>query len=233
MYQMSRDGPGPAGYGLPSTIGYDGHDPRKLRKPMYTMKKRPTTRYDTTGPGPALYHPGRKTQHGNPYSPAFKMGYRFNTFSDDVKPGPGAYNVEVVPDRCLRGKRAATYVIGKRLPEPARELIPGPNVYAFPPNTCKVRNPTYQIGKKFTTPYALEGPGPAAYGVTSRNITHKRNPIYSMGAGRSMPITDYTGPGPADYSLMNQKPGASGPKWAFGVKHSMWRPPMIIPGDNC
>lgn len=76
----AQTGPGPAGYGLPSTIGYDGHDPRKLRKPMYTMKKRPTTRYDTTGPGPALYHPGRKTQHGNPYSPAFKMGYRFNTF---------------------------------------------------------------------------------------------------------------------------------------------------------
>lgn len=220
---------------------------------MYTMKKRPTTRYDTAGPGPASYHPGRKTQHGNPYSPAFKLGYRFNTFckmvvrgdkwenlrffvlflADDKKPGPGAYNVSVVPDRCLRGKRAATYVIGKRLPEPTRELIPGPNVYAFHPNTCKVRNPTFQIGRKFTTPYALEGPGPAAYGATSRNTTHRRNPIYSMGAGRAMPITDYTGPGPAEYNLMNQKPGASGPKWAFGVKHSMWRPPMIIPGDNC
>lgn len=74
-------GPGPAGYGLPPTVGYPEHDVRKDRKPMFSMRSRPITRYDTLGPGPARYGLGKMTRVGRPNNPSYSLAKRFSLFS--------------------------------------------------------------------------------------------------------------------------------------------------------
>ncbi|XP_062552729.1 ciliary microtubule associated protein 1A-like [Armigeres subalbatus] len=230
MYQMSRIGPGPAGYGLPPTVGFDQHDVRKDRKPMFSMRERPTTRYDTIGPGPA-HDPGKMTRSGPPHNPAYSLAKRFSTFKQDNVPGPGAHNNDKVPS--MKGNRLPAYSFGFRLKEAPRDKIPGPDQYAYDLNVYKNRNPLYSMRDRTTLPYASEGPGPNKYGDLDRNITHKRYPRYSM--RKMCPIMEdkCPKPGPNKYGLMELKPGATAPQYSFGVRHSMWRPPMVIPGDNC
>ncbi|XP_055617933.1 outer dense fiber protein 3-like [Toxorhynchites rutilus septentrionalis] len=231
MYQMSRIGPGPAGYALPPTIGFDKHDVRRERKPMYSLRKRPGTHYDTLGPGPAKYDPGKMTRDGAPRTPKYSLGKRFGTFSLDKTPGPGAHNNDAVPS--MKGNRPPAFSFGKRNTVSNTDKIPGPDVYMYDLNVYKNRNPSYSLRNRTTLPHAHEGPGPAGYGPTSRNITHKRSPVYSMRKTYGVMVDKTSRPGPNQYQLMNVKPGASAPQYSFGNKHSMWRPPMIIPGDNC
>ncbi|XP_058461312.1 outer dense fiber protein 3 [Malaya genurostris] len=230
MYQMSRIGSGPAGYGLPPMIGFDKHDTRRERKPMYTMRIRPTTRFDTLGPGPAIYDPGKMTKTGPPNTPKYSIGKRFKSFSNDITPGPGAHKNDTAP--LMKEKRPPVYSFGKRLSPLPNDLVPGPK-YSYDLNIYKTRNPVYSMRAKTNFPYASEGPGPGKYGPLDRNVTHKRSAKYSMRP--VFPITGDKGPspGPNRYGLMNMKPGASAPSYSFGVRHSMWRPPMVIPGDNC
>ncbi|XP_058811369.1 outer dense fiber protein 3 [Topomyia yanbarensis] len=230
MYQMSRLGPGPAGYELPPMIGFDKHDTRRERKPMYSMRKRPSTRFDTIGPGPAKYVLDKITKDGLPNVPKYSLAMRLNPLSKDVTPGPGAHNNDKAPR--MNENRPPVYSFGIRLLPQALDQVPGPK-YAYDLNNYKTRNPAYTMRYKTAVPYALEGPGPAKYGDLNRNLTHKRSANYTM--RQKFPITGDRGPspGPNQYALMNMKPGASAPQYSFGVRHSMWRPPMIIPGDNC
>ncbi|XP_055587747.1 outer dense fiber protein 3-like protein 2 [Uranotaenia lowii] len=230
MYQMSRIGPGPAGYKLPPTIGFDQHDVRKTRKPMYSMVRRPDTRYDTLGPGPARYDPGKMTRDGAPRTPKYSLAARYDTFSPDKTPGPGAHQNDKVPS--MKGNKAPSYSFGVRLDKTINDNVPGPK-YTYDLNVYKTRNPVYSMRTQTTQPYAREGPGPAGYPAGNRNITHRRMPQYSMRPFYSIARDRDAKPGADRYNLMELKPGASAPQYSFGTKHSMWRPPMIIHGDNC
>ncbi|XP_001663800.2 outer dense fiber protein 3 [Aedes aegypti] len=231
MYQMSRIGPGPAGYGLPPTVGYPEHDVRKDRKPMFSMRSRPITRYDSLGPGPAQYDPGKMTRVGRPNNPTYSLARRFSLFKPDNTPGPGAHNNDKVPS--MKGNRLPAYSFGMRLKETSRDVVPGPDKYSYELNVYKNRNPIYSMRNRTKQPYALEGPGPSAYGGLDRNLTHKRNPRYTMRLAYPIMGDKCPKPGPNRYGLMEMKPGTAAPKYSFGMRHSMWRPPMVIPGDNC
>ncbi|XP_065079938.1 ciliary microtubule associated protein 1A-like [Ochlerotatus camptorhynchus] len=230
MYQMSRVGPGPAYYVLPPTIGFAQHDVRKDRRPMFTMRARLTTRYDTLGPGPA-YHPGKMTRDGPPRNPMYSLGTPYKQPTPDNVPGPGAHHIELVPS--MKGNRAPAFSLGERLKDSNRDNIPGPDHYAYNLNVYKHRNPAYSMQSRTTPPNASEGPGPNHYGPLDRNITHNRSPRFSMGLACSVMGDRCPKPGPNRYDLTNLKPGTSAPQYTFGYRHSMWNPPMIIPGDNC
>ncbi|XP_053670443.1 outer dense fiber protein 3-like protein 2 [Anopheles nili] len=230
MSQKNR-GPGPAAYMLPTEVGYNQHDPRKDRKPMYTMRPPAKLNYQTLGPGPATYDLKKQTRIGGPRDPIYSLAARLKEMKQEQIPGPGAHNNHIVPT--MKCKRPPMYSFGQRLDVANKDVSPAANrydglVYMIRPKApCySMRGPTKQI-------HALEGPGPAGYGPTSRNVTHKRSPNYSLRGGHPCFTERTPHPGPNRYGLMNLRMDTTAPNYSFGIKHPDWKDPMIIPGDNC
>uniref|UniRef100_A0A182R618 Uncharacterized protein n=1 Tax=Anopheles funestus TaxID=62324 RepID=A0A182R618_ANOFN len=224
-------GPGPTAYTLPTEVGYNQHDPRKERKPMYTM--RPTFKkcYDTIGPGPATYDLKKQTRVGGPREPKYSLASRLNPLKADLGPGPGAHNNHLVPT--MKCKRPPMQSFGYRIDVPNREIIPAPNRYNGLVHMTRPKAPLYSMGIKTEDIHGLEGPGPARYGPTSRDVTHRRAPSYGMRQGHTDFMNRLPHPAPNHYPLMNLRVGSTAPRYTFGVRHLDWQDPMIIPGDNC
>lgn len=81
MKNSSTPGPGPGAYALPTLVGYEHHDARKLRMPQYSFGLKNTLKSVTTGPGPGAYMLNDFTRYGGKYSPAYSMGMRTQTRS--------------------------------------------------------------------------------------------------------------------------------------------------------
>uniref|UniRef100_A0A182PGN5 Uncharacterized protein n=1 Tax=Anopheles epiroticus TaxID=199890 RepID=A0A182PGN5_9DIPT len=224
-------GPGPAAYGLPPEIGFNQHDPRKERKPMYTMRPAFKTRFDTLGPGPAVYDLKKITRVGGPREPKYSLAARLNERKLEMVPGPGAHNNHLVPT--MKCKRPPLYSFGQRIDVANREIIPAPNRYDGLIYMTRTKAPSYSMRPQTKDIHGLEGPGPARYGPTSRDVTHKRAPNYSMRAVHRHLTERTPHPGPNRYGLMNLRMDATAPSYSFGIKHPEWKDPMIIPGDNC
>lgn len=68
-------GPGPGAYQLPTTCGFNQHDPSRYRNPMYSFGTNAGFRVKGLGPGPA-YRIDRVTRDGVVSSPAWSFGAR-------------------------------------------------------------------------------------------------------------------------------------------------------------
>lgn len=68
-------GPGPGAYRLPTTVGYNQHDPSRYRNPMFSFGVYAGYRLRQLGPGPA-YRIDRVTRDGVVSSPAWSFGAR-------------------------------------------------------------------------------------------------------------------------------------------------------------
>uniref|UniRef100_A0A182J669 Outer dense fiber protein 3 n=1 Tax=Anopheles atroparvus TaxID=41427 RepID=A0A182J669_ANOAO len=137
-------GPGPAKYKLPSTFGFNEHDPRKERKPMYTMRALPKyNRGGTIGPGPAGYALEKLTRTGKPHDRMYSMGARLQMPKQDLTPGPGAHDNHRVPT--MKCNRAPMYSFGKRLDLSNKDIVPGPNRYDGVVHMCRPKAPAYSI----------------------------------------------------------------------------------------
>ncbi|XP_052890047.1 outer dense fiber protein 3-like protein 2 [Anopheles moucheti] len=228
---MKNKGPGPAAYALPTEVGYNQHDPRKDRKPMYSM--RPTFKkcYETTGPGPATYDLKKQTRVGGPRGPKYSLGSSIKPMKEDLIPGPGAHNNHLVPT--MKCKRPPLHSFGQRFDVKNNEIIPAPNRYNGLIYMTRLKAPCYSLGIKTKEIQGLEGPGPNRYGATSRDVTHRRAPCYGMREAHKDIKSQLPHPAPNCYGLMNLRVGSTAPSYSFGIQYPNWKDPMIIPGDNC
>uniref|UniRef100_A0A182VZC3 Uncharacterized protein n=1 Tax=Anopheles minimus TaxID=112268 RepID=A0A182VZC3_9DIPT len=227
----NNKGPGPAAYALPTEVGYNQHDPRKERKPMYSMRPTFKTRYETIGPGPATYDLKKQTHVGGPRDPKFSLASRLQPLKADMTPGPGAHNNHLVPT--MKCKRAPQYTFGQRTEVRDKEVIPAPNRYNGQIYMTRPNAPRFSMGIKTKELQGLEGPGPARYGPTSRDVTHRRAPCYGIREGYKTLKNQSPHPAPNHYPLMNLRVGSAAPNYSFGIRYPEWKDPMIIPGDNC
>uniref|UniRef100_A0A182MC00 Outer dense fiber protein 3 n=1 Tax=Anopheles culicifacies TaxID=139723 RepID=A0A182MC00_9DIPT len=224
-------GPGPAAYGLPREIGHNQHDPRKDRKPMYSMRPTYKTNYETIGPGPATYDLKKQTRVGGPRELKYSLASRLNPLKADMIPGPGAHNNHLVPT--MKCKRAPLYSFGQRIEVVNKEIIPAPNRYNGLIHMTRQKAPRYSMGIKTKDIQDTLGPGPATYGATSRDVTHRRAPCYGLRAGYKTLKSQFPHPAPNHYPLMNLRVGSTAPNYSFGIRYPEWKDPMIVPGDNC
>lgn len=85
-----RDGPGPAAYGLKTTVGRINRMPTIASEPAYTVKRRLVVSDVTESPGPA-YDLARLTCRGRAAAPKYSMGAKLAGPPDRDNPGPAAY----------------------------------------------------------------------------------------------------------------------------------------------
>uniref|UniRef100_A0A182QIR9 Outer dense fiber protein 3 n=1 Tax=Anopheles farauti TaxID=69004 RepID=A0A182QIR9_9DIPT len=142
MSQQNK-GPGPAAYSLPRELGHENHDPRKERKPMYSMRPRASVKFETIGPGPAKYDLKKYTRDGPPRDPKYTLAGRTNEQSQDFMPGPGAHNNHLVPT--MKCKRPPQYSFGLRIDKTDKEMVPAPNRYDGKIHMIRPKAPCYSI----------------------------------------------------------------------------------------
>jgi Sperm-tail PG-rich repeat len=135
---FSSLGPGPAQYLLPPSVGYERHDPRKYRNPMFSFGVRPGLKYATIGPGPGNYVLGTKTRYGERNGPQFSMGIRLKPQGHNIGPGPGAYMCKLNPE-------APQFSFGLRTSIPDKNKNPGPDRYFPQLNIYKSRAPEFTM----------------------------------------------------------------------------------------
>ncbi|XP_050676100.1 outer dense fiber protein 3-like isoform X2 [Leptidea sinapis] len=218
---MYTAGPGPGAYRLPTTVGFQDHDPSRNRNPMYSFGINAGARFKQLGPGPA-YRVDCVVS-----SPAWSFGARFPQRSTMRTPGPGAH----APEKCppTRDPRAPAYSMGARLGFALKRPGPAPNAYAL---QMGPGSPAYTMGARVGFSLKPKSPGPAVYFQQDADVYCARAPVYSMGARSAGAGKPTKSPGPAAYppDLYNTKKNPY--KYSFGTKHGDYAPPMIIKEDT-
>ncbi|XP_052749454.1 outer dense fiber protein 3-like [Galleria mellonella] len=219
-------GPGPGAYQLPTTVGYNSHDPSRYRNPMFSFGTNAGFRVKQLGPGPA-YKIHRVTRDGMMTSPAWSFGARFGQRAILRTPGPGAH----APERCppMKEPRAPVYSMGARTSFTLKRPGPAPNAYAL---RLGSETPAYTMGARVGFNPKAKSPGPAVYYQHSTDVYKTKMPIYSLGARLEGAGKASKSPGPANYPphLYNTKKNPY--SYSFGTKHGDYAPPMIIKEDT-
>ncbi|XP_065363957.1 ciliary microtubule associated protein 1A-like [Calliphora vicina] len=225
---MGSIGPGPA-YTLPSTIGYEKHDQRKVRSPQYTMGGRLKDRKASITPGPGI-NTQDLTRYGRATSKVYSMAPR--TFVNDAKNiGPGPANYDLSKRAYVNFTAPPSYSLGRRNNINFKNQCPGPNAYGIKDGMVKTSAPAYSIGIKTDTKPKAGSPGPANYPAGNLKTTMPKAPEYSMYARSNLNNKSIV-PGANAYDRANYKPGKSSPAYSFGIRHSSKAPPMIVPCDK-
>ncbi|KAM7361112.1 ciliary microtubule associated protein 1A-like [Cochliomyia hominivorax] len=225
---MGSIGPGPA-YALPSTIGYDKHDVRKIRSPQYTMGGRLKDKSISITPGPGI-NTECLTRYGKISTKAYTMAPRtFIKDSKNIGPGPANYDVSKRP--YVSSTAPPAYSLGRVNNFRVKNVCPGPNAYGIKDDMIKRTAPAYSIGLKTSLKTKTGSPGPANYPPINLKTTFNRAPEYSMNS-RTKTIDKSFVPGSNAYDRSEYKPGKSSPSYSFGIRHSPKAPPMVVPCDN-
>nr|XP_039270797.1 outer dense fiber protein 3-like [Styela clava] len=238
MIAARERGPGPGRYGLPSTVGFKGHDFTKHQKPSYSFGMRLDNSMFSkdVSPGPKYLIESRYTRHGPEGEPKYSMLARQPELRGFKTPGPGTYdNQRVHP----QGERhAPKYSMSMRTRFRKRDANPAPNAYSLP----QLVGPKV-INKNASSAYSMTGrskingfdedlartPGPAKYDVTSPNVSRTKQPLYSMLGRNEMPGDNTRKPGPGAHSpekvYINK---TRAPACSIGIRHSEFITPLII-----
>ncbi|XP_049864788.1 outer dense fiber protein 3-like isoform X1 [Schistocerca gregaria] len=230
---MFNRGPGSGTYMLPPLIGFKNHDATKYRNPAYTISGYIKPIDKRLSPGPCYGLERNFTQHGRDGIPAYTMAAHIKPLSTCRVPGPGAYWVERVPP--MKEDRAPVYTMKSRTKQRPGDKIPGPNTYGLPPYIGpripnKTSFPAYTMTGKPIELKRDRMPGPCAYTPVSLNIFKKKYPQYTL-IGRNYPPGDKSKiPGPLAYNPM-YRVQTNPPRFSFGIKHSPYTTPIILPND--
>ncbi|ALC45840.1 CG10252, partial [Drosophila busckii] len=222
-------GPGPGAYQLPTLVGYEKHDNRKLRNPQYSFGARTNMLGADPGPGPGAYQVDKWTRYGKGGGLQYTMAPQTRIIDKRVAPGPGAHDVHIKPFH--KGVNAPAYSIAARNDFSFKKYGPGPSAYKFEIQPIRPQAPIYSMGIQTKLNRKGDSPGPAAYGATDINVKLNRAPQYSMRPPCYIK-GENVGPGPIHYNLMYYRPGKTRPAYSFGVHHSPYAPPMIVRCDN-
>ncbi|GBP67834.1 Outer dense fiber protein 3-like protein 2 [Eumeta japonica] len=222
---MAWEGPGPAAYSLPPSVGFANHDPSRPRNPMFSLGPSGRVRFETAGPGP-VYRIEGVTQHGSTNTAAWSLGPRIAPRKPSGMPGPGSHAPEHCPQ--MREQRAPQYTMGPRLGYAPKRPGPAANAYAvqLQPDT-----PSFSLGPRVRRVDKAMSPGPAVYHPLNVDACKNRAPLFSLG-GRLRDRRAAKSPGPAAYpsDLYNTK--ANSQAYSFGTRHGPRAPPMIVPEDE-
>lgn len=89
-YVTEKDGPGPAAYGIKSTVGKKNRLPTIPNEPAFTAYPRLRYSDETESPGP-VYNLQHLTCRGRADGPKYSMGTKKVENSETDSPGPAAY----------------------------------------------------------------------------------------------------------------------------------------------
>lgn len=231
-------GPGPGRYGLPSMLGHQQHDCRRVRKPAYSFGHRLENSMfkKDCSPGPGYKVDPRITKDGVDGTPSYSiLGRQKDTMSFKT-PAPGSYSPEKVHPQ---GERyAPAWSCGARTRYRKRDSTPSPNSYSLPallgskiPN--RYSSASFSMtGRAKTGGFAedlAKTPGPGNYRTVDPLVYKKRDPAYSMNQRSYMPGDSTQKPGPGAHSpekVYINKPSA--PNFSLGIRHSEFITPLII-----
>lgn len=219
--QSKKSWPGPANYTLPSTIGCVNADFTKHKYPCYTIGGRQTTKYESFGPGPAVYHPEKCTRFGVDKKQAH-VGKRIKYLKSFETPAPNAYELpEIIGEKRVPNtyqKRAPAYQFGIKHKTLAGQEIPPPNAYDLPqmigakgPTIGFKTAPSYTMGNVLKTAQAFLTPSPAEY-FPKQN---KHGKILMSIKPRLRNLKAFETPGPNTYNLQPYRPGARSPAYTI------------------
>jgi len=232
--------PGPK-YQLPATIGHTNHDGRKKQAPSHSFGTRHAKFSADCSPGPAAYSiQATTTRHGGDGSPKYSLYGRHKELRPFSTPGPGQYSPESSGRSAYYS--APTYSLSGRTKEARSDASPGPAAYYLKSmtgtNVVQASSaPAYSMTARVTVGSFHEDlrktPGPGTYKPVDPSVIKGRGPSYSI-IGRNMMPTDSTKkPGPGAHSpesvYVNKR---QQPKFSFGILHSEFCSPMILPTDN-
>lgn len=229
-------GPGPC-YGLPTTVGYVGHDKTRTKAPGYSFGLKTEGKgSNKAGPGPAAYKVmERSTRFGADGTPKYTLHFRPKDPTIFRTPGPDAYRTEAV--KIFKQPSPPSYSFGSRTRYHRKGSAPAPNAYTLP-NMIGMRIPSKSAPPAFSmvgrprvggfSEDLQKTPGPGAYRDGDLNNWKKRSPIFSFGGRNMMPGDSTQKPGPGAYSpekvYMTRR---IAPKFSFGIRHSEYIAPLI------
>ncbi|XP_008335040.1 outer dense fiber protein 3-like protein 2b [Cynoglossus semilaevis] len=233
-------GPGPGRYGLPPTIGFNGHDFTKPTSPAYSFHgKMSDSIYSVDcSPGPQYYVDAKITRFGKDGTPAYSMLSRIKRQKDLFQtPGPGAYSPEKAPP-CNLQRRPPSYTMGTRTHYRSMDAVPAPNKYHLPPlmgpkvpnkpaSACYTMSASYSPGGPSVD--LAQTPGPCRYNTTDPGVYLHRQPAFSILGRHSSPKDKTKIPGPGTYNpekVTVHKPRA--PSFSLGVRHSEFVTPLVV-----
>ena len=234
-------GPGPGRYGLPSTVGYRGHDFTKSRKPAYPFGQRLGESFVSKicSPGPIYFVDPKYTRHGTDGAPNYSILGRSKEPNEFKTPGPGSYK----PERAHpQGERhAPKYSMASRTRYRRCDAYPASNAYGLPqllgsriPN--KSSSASYSMtGRQSTGGFdedLSKTPGAARYPVVDPALYRRKAPSYSMLSRRYMPGDKTSKPGPgAHHPELVKLHVHSTPQYSMSGRHSEYITPLIISDD--
>lgn len=108
--------PSSARYGLPTTVGYNGHDVRKTRMPAYSFGARFPGHEKVDSPGPNVYGLPSTIAGGDKTierAPAHTIHSKFDIKEHQCSPGPNAYGLM----NFKPGTRQPAYSLGAKIPD--------------------------------------------------------------------------------------------------------------------
>eukprot|EP01137_Pigoraptor_chileana_P026775 Opistho-2@644 len=234
--QVTKDsGPGPACYGLPSTIGSPGKqsvDVSMQYSPSYTFGMRldmgGAVGQKTVSPGPAAVLPLVDRNGNKGGQPAYSIQTRkisFVTKNATFVPGPGAY----YPEKSLvpKERHAPAYSFGARLNDQKMSDGPSPNTFNLPtlmgPKTCtsRIRSaPAFSMGSRHKPLISLTTPAPGAYRDVDPNTFKQKAPTISL-SPRYKAERDFNAvPGPGAYNPDFASTFSKAPRSSLGIRHS-------------
>jgi len=232
--------PGPK-YLLPSTIGHTNHDGRKKQAPSHSFGTRHAKFSSECSPGPAAYtFEATTTRKGGDGTPKYSLYGRHKDIKPFSTPGPGQYS----PEKSGRSAyySAPIYSLSGRTREKRSDQSPGPAAYCLKSMTGThviqaSSAPAYSMTARVTVGSFHEDlrktPGPGTYKPVDPSILKTRGPSYSIIGRNVMPTDSTKKPGPGAHSpeevVLNKM---QSPKFSFGVSHSEYCSPMILPTDN-
>lgn len=220
--KSKKDMPGPANYTLPSSIGCNNGDMTKRKYPCYSIGKRHTTIYQSVGPGPAIYHPGKCTRFGVDKKSAH-IGARLKYLKEFETPAPNAYELpDILGEKRVPNayqKRSPAYSFGNRYKHLATQEIPAPNTYVIPPTIGAKgqtvgfpKAPSYTMGDVVKEPARYLTPSPAEYFPQPH---HNNRKIHMTIKPRIKDLKTFETPGPNTYNLQAHQPGPRSPAFTM------------------
>lgn len=232
--------PGPK-YSLPSTVGRSGHDGRKKQAPAFSFGTRHAKFSSDCSPGPGAYSIiSSTTRRGGDGTPKYSLYGRHKEIRPFSTPGPGQYSPEQAGKSAYYS--APTYSLSGRTKGHKSDQSPGPAAYELNPMIgihvlTKGSAPAYSMTARATVGSFHEDlrktPGPGTYKPVDPSLIKSRGPSYSMIGRNVMPSDSTRKPGPGAHSpehvVMNKCATA---KYSFGVHHSDFCAPLILPNDT-
>ncbi|XP_055938043.1 outer dense fiber protein 3-like [Argiope bruennichi] len=233
----TNKGPGPAIVNLPTAIGDQDHDPRRIRAPAYKIGERDMRHFYSCAPGSAKYDTRTLTNKGKDVCHAPKIGEKIKGMKPFESPGPAKYHRGDSDGIVFSRAPAYTMQFFHDFARPFNS--PAPDRYTLPECMGSRKapyggGPQYVIGERLDkTGIPQLNPGPAAYQLPSTNVTKQKPPAYTMGLKTLSQRIGTATPGPASNDLHMvkfHKPAT--PRFTFGIRHSPYKAfQAFAPGD--